>query len=275
MAAIPLCVPFERKDEARRAGARWDATQRVWTCEVALLSTDAYAHLRPFVPRIYRPDLSPPYIRPWMVPQTVWGKNLRALLPQHEWDVVRKAAYAASGNRCRVCGERGPQWPVEADEGRDYDDETRTQTLKGVIALCPDCHHIRHWGKTMIDGHEEQAFALLMSLNRWTRAQAEEAVAFALDQWERRSRHEWESDYSWVTRVHGFRPEAEGERRVEAANRELVGKAAERARLVERETESRRFSAEWPAQARPESMIRVRRLTPSSILGYLQKLTNR
>lgn len=275
MATIPLCVPFERKDDARRAGARWDATQRAWTCEVALLSTDAYARLRQFVPRIYRPDLSPPYIRPWMVPQTVWGKNLRALLSKHEWDVVRKAAYAASGNRCRVCGGRGPQWPVEADEGWEYDDETRTQTLKGIIALCPDCHHIRHWGKTMVDGHEEQAFALLMRINRWTRAQAEEAVAFAFDQWERRSRHEWDSDYSWVTRVHGFRPDAEGERRAEAANRELVDKAAERAGLFERETETRRFSNEWPAQPDPEPTIRMQRLTPSSILGYLQKLTNR
>lgn len=275
MAVIPLCVPFERKDEARQAGARWDATQRVWTCQTALLSTDAYARLRRFVPRMYRPDLQPPYIRPWMVPQTVWGKNLRALLLKKEWDVIRKAAYAASGNRCRVCGGRGPQWPVEADEAWEYNDETRTQTLKGVIALCPDCHHIRHWGKTMVDGHEEQAFILLMHINRWTRTQAEDAVAFAFDQWERRSRHEWESDYSWVTRVHGFRPDGDGERRAKAVNRELVNKAAARTGLFEQETAMGHIPDEQPTKPKPEPTIRMRSLTQSSIMGYLRKLTGR
>jgi len=116
MSAIPLCVPFERKDEARRAGAWWQQDQRVWVCDPRRLATDAYVALRPFVPRMYRPEIAPPYIRPWMVPQTLWGKNLRALLPKEQWDIVRRHAYAATGNRCRVCGGRGPQWPVEADE---------------------------------------------------------------------------------------------------------------------------------------------------------------
>ena len=234
MAAIPLCVPFARKDEARRAGARWDREQRVWTCEPRLLQTEAYVGLRSFVPRMYRPEIQPPYIRPWMVPQTLWGKNLRALLSKDEWDVVRKCAYDAAGNRCRVCGGRGPQWPVEANEAWDYDDETRVQTLKGVIALCPNCHHVRHWGKMTVDGREEEVVAWVMHINGWTRAMAEEAAAFAFDQWERRSRHEWTSDYSWVTRVHGFRPDEQGKQRAEEANRELVEKAAARAHEFER-----------------------------------------
>lgn len=157
MKRIALCVPFARKDEARRAGARWDTAERVWTCDLAQLKTEAYERLRPFVPRMYRPELDPPFIRPWMVPQTAWGRNLRAVLVKEDWDVVRKAAYQASGYRCRVCGGKGEEWPVEADEGWHYDDALRLQTLKGVIALCPDCHKVRHWGKTLIDGHEAAA----------------------------------------------------------------------------------------------------------------------
>lgn len=229
MTGIALCVPFARKEEARKAGARWDNAQRVWICEPGLLNSDAYARLRPFVPRMHRPELAPPFIRPWMVPQTAWGKNLRAVLAKEDWDVVRKAAYQASGHRCRVCGGRGPEWPVEADEGWDYDDERRIQTLKGVIALCPDCHKIRHWGKARIDGLEEAALDHLMLINCWTRKEADKAVEHAFAQWQRRSRHEWASDYGWVTRVHGFRIEAEGLACAATVNRELVREAALRA----------------------------------------------
>lgn len=229
MAVIPLCVPFERKDEARRAGARWDQTQRVWACDTALLTTNAYAQLRPFVPRMHRPDLKPPYLRPWMVPAPLWGRNLRSMLPQEHWDIVRRHAYEAAGKRCRICGGRGPEWPVEADEAWEYDDEKLTHTLKGVIALCPDCHHVRHWGKTAADGGEEEAFAKLMAVNRWSRATAEEAVAFAYEQWERRSDRTWTSDFSWVTRTHGIALDPNGARRADAANRSLLDKAARQA----------------------------------------------
>jgi len=106
---------------------------------------------------------------------------------------------------------------------------TLTQTLKGVVALCPDCHHVRHWGKTSVDGNEEQAFCHLMTINRWTRAQAEEAVELAFEQWERRSRLARTSDYSWVTRTHGFTPDEAGAARAEASNRKLVSSALRRA----------------------------------------------
>lgn len=46
-------------------------------------------------------------------------------------DRLRRQAYEQAGKRCRVCGGRGPQWPVEAGEAWDYEDATHTQTLKG------------------------------------------------------------------------------------------------------------------------------------------------
>lgn len=232
--SIPLCVPFSRKDEVKRAGARWRQEHRVWVCDRALLSSDVYSQLRPFVPRRYRPELKPPYIRPWMVPQTLWGKNLRSLLPKESWDVVRRHAYEQAGHRCRVCGGRGPQWPVEADEAWAYDDATLTQTLKGVIALCPDCHSVRHWGKSMVDGREEETLAHLMTINGWTRAQAEHAAEIAMTQWHERSRHEWKSDYSWVTRTHGFVIDEAGMARAEVANHELVAVARQQAQASAR-----------------------------------------
>lgn len=222
---ITLCVPFEHKDVAKAAGARWSTEARAWTCHSDLLHTDAYAQLRPFVPRMYRPDVAPPYIRPWMVPQTAWGKNLRSLLEPEEWDIVRRKAYAAAGARCRICGGRGPKWPVEADEGWHYDDVSRVQTLKGVIALCPDCHAIRHWGKTMVGGGELAAFQRLMRINRWSSEEARAAVDAAFEEWERRSRHEWTIDCTWVTRVHGMSIGEKGLERAARSHEALVDAA--------------------------------------------------
>jgi hypothetical protein len=164
-----------------------------------------------------------------MVPQTLWGKNLRALLSREQWDVVRRAAYEESGKRCIVCGGRGPEWPVEADEAWEYDDATNLQTLKSVIALCPPCHHVRHWGKSMVEGREDATLSHMMTVNGWSRHQAKAAADAALAQWHDRSRRSWRSDYSWVTRRHGFEIDDAGIVRAEQANAEVVAIAQDRA----------------------------------------------
>jgi hypothetical protein len=228
MSTIPLCVSYEKKDDAKRAGARWDNENRVWTCTLDQLNTDAYLKLKPFVPRMYRPDVKPPIIRPWMVPQSLWGKNLRAILPKEQWDIVRRHAYAQAGYRCRVCGEKGLQWPVEADEAWEYNDESLTHTLKGVIALCPSCHHVRHWGLTMINGFEAETTTHIMKINGWTSKQVNESVEVAFREWERRSGLQWTSDYSWVTRIHGIEIPADAESRAEDANKAILLEADSR-----------------------------------------------
>lgn len=90
--AIPLCVPFAQKTNARAAGARWDQTERVWKCDPNLLNSSNYVALRPYLPRMYRKENDPPFIAPFMVPQTSWGKNLRSVLIADDWDRVRKLA---------------------------------------------------------------------------------------------------------------------------------------------------------------------------------------
>ncbi|SBV32476.1 protein of unknown function [uncultured Sphingopyxis sp.] len=86
----------------------------------------------------------------------------------------------------------------------------------------------------------------------------------------------WTSDYSWVTRVHGFRPDEQGKQRAEEANRELVEKAAARAHEFERkigvasqdgdhEDRDYRVSNSNPS-------IRVRSIKQSSLRGLLRSL---
>lgn len=226
MTAVPLCVPYARRAEAKAAGAVWQIKERFWACDASLLRTDAYRDLKPFVPRMYRPDLDGPALRPWLVPSPLWGKNLRAILSTEDWDRVRRHAYEEVGKRCRVCGGRGPKWPVEADEGFAYDDEALTHTLMGVIGLCPTCHGVRHWGKTVMKGREEVAFDQLMRVNGWSAETATAAVDEAFERWSWRSEQTWTSDYSWVTRTHGIAIPEDAEGRANAAHRLIMREAS-------------------------------------------------
>ena len=218
---IALCVPHAQREQAKAAGAFFDGAEKCWKANI-----DRLAAVLPFVPYRFRPDRKPPYLRPWMVPQSLWGRNLRALLAKEDWDHIRKDAYARSGSRCRMCGGRGPKWPVEADEGWHYDDTTRVQTLKGVIALCPDCHAVRHWGKTVSAGKQNEALAWMMEVNGWTHAEASRCADDAMRQWHERSGYnDWRCDISWAARQYGVTPIQAGEAIAQERNQSFVQKA--------------------------------------------------
>jgi hypothetical protein len=135
-----------------------------------------------------------------------------------------------------------------------------------VIALCPDCHQIRHWGRSLADGRREETLRHLVEINRWTLNQAEHATAESMAQWEERSRHEWKSDYSWVTRTHGFVPGEAGEARAETANRELVAAARQRAE------EADQFLVDAMLEAPPRQRPQPARIPNRSIFGMLKSL---
>lgn len=223
--AIPLCVSFDDRAQASAAGATWNKVEKRWECEPTLREGNGYAALRRFLPRMYRRENDPPHIRPYMIPQTSWGKNLRAVLQDEDWKRVRQHAYNKAGRRCLVCGGVGSEWPVEADEAWAYDEVASTQTLKGVIALCTPCHLVRHWGNATVKGKTNIAIEQMMYVNNWTRGQAEAAGVEGMRLWEFRSQRHWKIDYSWVTREHGIVVNADGLDRAEVVNRKIVDDA--------------------------------------------------
>jgi len=140
-----------------------------------------------------------------LVPRGCWGRNLRSLLAEEDWEKVRRRTARAARNECEVCGGRGDQWPVEVHERWHYDDETHIQRLVGLIALCPACHQLKHWGHTK-QLSPTHSFEALHRLAGFRRISLEAARAY-LDQQEeiarRRSKHTWSVDLSWLGRT-GF-----------------------------------------------------------------------
>jgi hypothetical protein len=135
-----------------------------------------------------------------LVPSTTWYDNLRSRLRPAEWNRLRKATYAAAGNRCEVCGGRGRKWPVECHEIWQYDEDTRVQRLVGLVALCPACHEVKHFGRAQSVGRGDDAIAHLMRVNRWTEDQALDHIEDSFGVWQRRSMMSWTLDLSWLDR---------------------------------------------------------------------------
>lgn len=130
-----------------------------------------------------------------LVPRTSWYSNLRKHLSQSDWDIVRKKCYRDAGYVCEICGGKGPKWPVECHERWKYDDERSIQKLIGVIALCPDCHMVKHAGLAQINGKIDQVIDQLIKINKIDETQAKQHIDTTMGIWKSRSYNKWTIDW--------------------------------------------------------------------------------
>lgn len=133
-----------------------------------------------------------------LVPSTSWGNNLRSRLAAKDWDKLRKAQYAKAGHHCEVCGGQGRRHPVECHEIWSYDDRGHVQKLDGLIALCPDCHKVKHIGFAFVKNRGQEAIRHLMRVNGWDEQRAFAYVDAAFAKHASRSAHQWTLDLEWL-----------------------------------------------------------------------------
>jgi hypothetical protein len=122
--------------------------------------------------------------------------NVRTILTAAQWDIIRKQVAAAAWDVCQICGGVGPAHPVECHEIWEYNDTTKVQKLAGMIALCPDCHMVKHFGFARVSGKEDIAFKHFMKVNSLKKIQAEAEITRAFDTWRKRSNIDWTLDLS-------------------------------------------------------------------------------
>jgi hypothetical protein len=129
-----------------------------------------------------------------LVPLTCWHVNVRSSVGRKEWDRLKKEVYAKANYKCEVCGRQGSNWPVEAHEIFEYDESKYTQKLTRLIALCPDCHSVKHLGRSIACGNSDRATQHLARVNDWTKEEAEKYIAEQFKVWQERSKHSWKLD---------------------------------------------------------------------------------
>ena len=198
---IPLLVPKQAYALAKELGAEWDRNRHVW-----LWPTDAPRRdVNGWLPRMYKPGANPPHILPRMIPRSMFGVNLRALIPE-AWKKISREFRGDFGNRCQVCGGA----PVECHEDWDYifDASARSdagiQRLRRLTCLCRDCHALKHLGKTNVQGKTEAAMRHLAFVNGWRVQIAYEQANEAWADWERRNGFQWTLDVSFAEQEYGL-----------------------------------------------------------------------
>ena len=131
-----------------------------------------------------------------LIPRTAWFKNLRNYVKPSEWDSIRKNCYKKAGYRCEICNGKGNKHPVECHEIWEFS-ESRI-ILKGLIALCPDCHLVKHIGMAHIKGRLEYAKKHLMVVNNVSSNVADNMILRAFEQFHERSKYNWELDVGYL-----------------------------------------------------------------------------
>lgn len=138
-----------------------------------------------------------------LVPQTCWFSNLRKVLTTSEWDRVRKYTYSLSEDRsCMICGTH--EGRLSAHEIWEYDMQTHTQKLIGLIALCDDCHMVKHIGLAQIQGKFILAQNHFCKVNQCDGVVLDEAMQEAYEMYHIRSDiDDWKLDISYLKEI-GF-----------------------------------------------------------------------
>lgn len=133
-----------------------------------------------------------------LVPSTCFYKNVRSEISRDKWNKIRYSVYKRARFRCEICGGKGENHPVECHEIWDFDSTHRIQKLIDFIALCPDCHRVKHIGLAEIKGEQHLAMKQLKKVNGINDIIAHKYLAHCVYIWRKRSEHHWTLNISYL-----------------------------------------------------------------------------
>lgn len=197
---IPLCVSPSNMDIIKQTDAIYCKEEKCWFWPYRQHGNLNEIH--PFLPKVYQMEDN--ILVPNLVPEPLWGFNLRKYLDKKDWDFLRRHTYAQSGYGCSICGGKGEQWPVECDEVWNYqplEDGRWVSVLTGLRALCPRCHRVNHLGKANVDGKYNETIRHMAYINGWSLNRTNQVAEDAFKIFEERSTKTWllgyENESAW------------------------------------------------------------------------------
>jgi len=143
-----------------------------------------------------------------LIPSTVFFSNLRSVLTKNEWDKLRKESYEKANHKCEICNDNGKnqgyRHNVECHEIWDYNYKLKTQTLIGLVSLCPRCHFIKHIGRTFAIGKQAEAFKHLENVNQWNHKEVVTYLVECFVEHKKKSQINWKLNLNILIDKFGF-----------------------------------------------------------------------
>lgn len=133
-----------------------------------------------------------------LVPKSAWFQNVRSEFTKPQWDMIRRRSYRLANHRCQICGCNPDV--LECHETWRWDADAMTQILTGFIALCPDCHKVKHAGLWINKGFKNLVIEHLAIVNSITAKEAELHVLESFITWRKNSEDptKWKLDISYA-----------------------------------------------------------------------------
>ena len=142
-----------------------------------------------------------------LVPEPLWEKNLRTLLKESEWTLVRQYALVMANDTCQVCSARRGNEGVTkllCHEQWTYDDKKNIQKLTGVQITCFMCNLVNHRGlagvlllEGRLDITEKDIEKHFCKVNNCGPRAYHKILEEAFSLWSSRSGHKWAQDLIW------------------------------------------------------------------------------
>lgn len=127
-----------------------------------------------------------------LIPASSWCNNLRNILTRQQWTSISKNVRSNADGHCEICGRNVKM--LHAHETWEFDDDTHTQKLIQIRAVCPMCHSTIHIGRSAVLGKEIPALKWYVKLNDISFEEAKSDENKALEVYEQRSKINWNID---------------------------------------------------------------------------------
>ncbi|MFK4132235.1 hypothetical protein ACI2KR_08070 [Pseudomonas luteola] len=149
-----------------------------------------------------------------LIPFSSWGSSLANLLTRQSWNALRHPLINAHHHVCELCGDKRSSLDVHEIWEYSYPPASEMkktsqkaifgiQKLKGLMAICNECHRCFHLGRELAQGTLGQTLERLAALNNWTGTEVDSYHATIEQRWEEANKLYWLLDLSDVAHPDG------------------------------------------------------------------------
>ena len=191
-------VPYKDRKLVKTLGGCWDNKLKKWYCEEdnELCSLyDEYKEIN-IIGEDREFGSNKLYID--MIPKTSYFKNVRMLFSDSDWNLIRHHIYERVNNRCECCGCKRSKY-LDAHERWEFNNETKTQKLVRIIALCRLCHSATHYGHSKRTKNMDKINMHIKKINNYTDEELDNHIKDAYNLWKERNKVKWNLDFSIIT----------------------------------------------------------------------------
>lgn len=203
-----ISVLFEEKADAKSLGANWDREKKQWYIPSNISDVnktklrDKYKTNNQPISELIGEDrtFGGSILFVDLIPKTCWFVNVRSCVVSRDWDRLRKFVYERVDYKCECCGINTKLHNIQLDahERWCYDEETNTQKLIRLIALCHACHQATHFGLATAKGKKNEAFKHLQNVRSFTEDECNHHIDEAFKIWRDRCKYTWNLDISLI-----------------------------------------------------------------------------